>query len=88
MILDIFMLWIIIGIILFVLGIELENIIYNMISLVIFIIIFAQSFWIEVPGIIDYTDNTTSAISLIFIFINLIWMIVQFLNLKKIKEYT
>jgi len=87
MILDIFMLWIIIGVILLILGIELENIVYNMLSVIIFIIIFIQSLWIEVPGIADYADYTSSAMSLAFIFTNIVWLLILNARMKKRKRF-
>jgi len=87
MIIDIFMIWIIVGVILFVLGKELESPIYNIVSLTLYIIIFAQSFWVQVPGIEDYIDNTTSAISLIFIFVNIGWLILMHMDLKRIQGF-
>jgi len=87
MILDIFMLWIIIGVILLILGIEFENIVYNMLSLILFIIIFIQSLWIEVPGIADYTDYTSSAMSLAFIFTNIIWLLILNARTKERRRF-
>jgi len=87
MILDIFMLWIIIGVILLILGIELESVIYNMLSVIVFIIIFIQSLWIEVPGIADYADYTSSAMSLAFIFTNIVWLLILNARMKKRKRF-
>ena len=87
MILDIFMLWIIIGVILLILGIEFENIVYSMLSVVVFIIILVQSLWIEVPGIADYADYTSSAMSLAFIFTNIVWLLLLNARTKDRKRF-
>ena len=87
MILDIFMLWIIVGVILLILGIELENIVYSMLSVIVFVIILIQSLWIEVPGIADYVDYTSSAMSLAFIFTNIVWLLMMYSATKQRKRF-
>ena len=71
--------------ILFIIGIELESIVFSATSLLLWIIILAQSFYIEVPGDTFYTDYTLNATALAFIFINVVWLIIMYTNFKKEK---
>lgn len=75
MIIDLFMLMIVMAFILFILAVFDENIVFSGVSLLLWIVIFAQAFWIYVPGDAGYTDYTWNALSLAFIFINIIWML-------------
>ena len=75
MILDIYLMLIAMGFILFIIGVERWSIVYAGTSFLMWIIIFAASFYIEVPGIDEYTDYTINAVSLAFIFINIIIML-------------
>jgi len=74
MILDVYLMMLVFAFILFIFGIEKESIVYSGTSFLLWMIIFAVSFYIEVPGIDTYVDYTINAISLAFIFINLVWM--------------
>ena len=85
MILDIYLMLIAIAFITFILGIEKENIVYTGTSLVLWLIIFAQSFYIEVPGIDNYVDYSVNALCLTFIFINIIWMLIIHMEIGKVK---
>ena len=70
---------------LFVLGIEFESIVYSATSLLLWIIIFAQSFYVQVPGDTYYTDYTMNAASLAFIFIDIVWLVLLYMNFKRSK---
>jgi len=72
---SVFILIVAIAFILFLLCIEHSSRVYGMISLVLWLIILVQSFWIEVPNDTQYSDYTLSAVSLIFVFANLIYII-------------
>jgi len=74
MILDVYLMMLAFAFILFIFGIERENVWYAGTSFLLWMIIFAASFYIEVPGIDNYIDYTINAVSLAFIFINLLWM--------------
>jgi len=67
------------------LGIIMEHEMFTWISLIIWIIIFAQSLWITVPGIDSYSDFVLQAICLVFIFTSLINVISMRMDLKRIK---
>jgi len=83
MILDVYLMMLAFAFILFVFGIEKESIVYAGTSFLLWMVIFAVSFYIEVPGIDEYTDFTINAISLAFIFINLVWMFVIHFDWRK-----
>ena len=72
-----------IAFILFILAIERESIIYSATSLMLWLIIMAQSFYITVPGDADYIDFTINAVCLAFIFINLVWMLIMHFDWRK-----
>lgn len=72
---SVFIVLLAIAFVLFILGIEAESKIYCMISLVLWVIIFAQSLWITVPTDTTYSELSLSAISLIFVFSNLIYLL-------------
>jgi len=74
MILDIYLMLMAMAFILFIIGVERWTMIYTGTSFLLWIIIFAASFYIQVPGIDTYIDYTINAISLAFIFINLVIM--------------
>jgi len=76
MVLDIFLMLMAIGFILFIMGIERENQGYAGLSLIIWLVIFVQSFYITVPGDTDYSELGIQALSLAFVFINLVIMLV------------
>jgi len=83
MILDVYLLMLVFAFILFLFAIERESIVYAGTSFLLWMIIFATSFYIEVPGIDTYIDYTINAISLAFIFINLVWMLVIHFDWRK-----
>jgi len=87
MLLDVYLMLIAIGIILFVLGIERESMAYAGTSFVLWMIIFAQSFWVYVPGDTGYADYTMNAVSLAFILINVVWMFWLVLEKRKREEW-
>ena len=64
-----------IGFILTVLSIERKSMIYTALSMLVWIIIFASSHYIQVPGISDYSDFTINAISIAFVIVDIIWLI-------------
>ena len=60
----------------FVLAVEKWSIIYSSVSLILWLIIMASSFYVQVPGDTNYSDATINAICLAFIFINIILMVI------------
>ena len=80
---SIFIVIVMMAFILFVLAVFDENVIFAATSFLLWMIIFAQSFYIEVPCDTYYTEYGLNAISLAFIFINLIWMLVLHFDWQK-----
>jgi len=77
MIESLFIVMIAIAFLLFVLGIEkgVEGIMYAGVSLMLWIMLMAQSFYIEVPLDAAYNEAGFRAFCLIFIFVNLVRVI-------------
>jgi hypothetical protein len=82
MIESIFMMLLAIAFILWILGIEMESIVYSGTSLILWLVIMAQSFYIQVPGIADYSDVALRAFVLVFIFTAIINIIIIFFDLN------
>ena len=78
---SIFVLSIAAGIIFFILGIEEENIIYSGASLLMWILVFAGHPFVQVPGDTHYYEIAFFAVSIGFIVINVIWMLIIYLDL-------
>jgi len=77
MIESLFILLVILAFMLMVLAVAQESKIYAMMSVVVWIIVFAQSLWIEVPGCDDgYTEYGFSALSTMFIFAMIVYALV------------
>jgi len=70
---SVFIILVAIAFILFILGVEEESKMYCIMSGVLWLIVFVQSLWIEVPSDEVYTEYTLNVISLIFIFANIIY---------------
>jgi hypothetical protein len=83
MILDVYLITLVFAFILFLFAIEKESIIYAMLSFLLWIIIFGASFYIQVPGDDHYIEYTLNAISLAFIFTNLIWALILHFDWRK-----
>ena len=83
MIESVFMMMLGMAFILFIIGIELESIVFTATSLLLWIVILAQSFYIWMPGDTYYTEYGVNAFSLAFIFIDIVWLILLYTNWKK-----
>ena len=84
---SIFITFIAIGFISFILGIELENVIYSALSLLMWIILMAGYFYIEVPSDTIYDEPVFLPVALAFIFINVIIIILSFTRFKEESRY-
>jgi len=73
---SVFIVMLAIAFVLFILAVENRSQIYCMMSLILWLIILAQSLWIEVPRDTEYTEYVLSAASLMFIFANLVLVFV------------
>ena len=65
-----------IAFLLFILGIELDSVIYSFLSMMLWVIVMASSLYIEVPSVDEvYSEMGLSAFCLAFIVANIIWLI-------------
>lgn len=73
-----------IAFIVFILGLYedegIKKIILSMLSMMLWLVIMAQSHYIQVPGIDDYSEITIRALSLAFIFTNIVVILVAFFH--------
>jgi len=67
------------------LGIIMEHEVFSWTALLLWIIILAQSLWITVPGIDEYSDSTLQIISLVFIFISIVNIVALKFDLGRLK---
>jgi len=67
----------------FILGVEKWAIIYVGTSLLMWIVITVASFYIQVPGDTTYIEYTLNAVSMAFIFINVLLMIMIHFEIGK-----
>ena len=65
-----------------VLAYENKSIIYSMLSIILWVIIMAQSLWITDVARNSYTEYGVSAVCIAFIFVNIIMLIVYFMDWK------
>lgn len=78
----------IMGFVLFILGMEAENVIYNAVSMFMWIVVMAGQLYIETPGIVDAFDEPGMlAVALAFIFVNVLLIIYNFTDLKEMIRY-
>ena len=95
MIVEIFIAMLIMAFILTILGVETDGIAYLGLGLVMWIVLFVQSLWIDVPYVIAYVTGGTvnitatsdvytefglSAISLGFVFVHVLWLVLVFVE--------
>ena len=72
-----------VGFILTIIAEEEESVIYSMIAFVIWIVLFPQSLYITDVAGNSYVEFGLSAICLGFVFVNVILLIMHFMNWKK-----
>jgi len=78
---SIFVISICAGFIFFILSLEEENIVYSFISLLMWLIIMGGFLAVEVPSDTYYAEWAYFAVSLGFIFINISWEIILYMDL-------
>jgi len=83
---SVFIMLIAMGFVSFVLAVMDENMILCAVSMLMWIIILAGQLYIEVPSDTHYDEPIFFAVSLGFIFINLIWLIVLWSDFKFWKK--
>lgn len=82
MIESVFLLIMIMGFILTLVSVEKKSLIYSILSIVIWLLVMAQSHYIYVPCDTAYSELGVNAISLAFIFFGVIWTIVCYMDIK------
>lgn len=83
---SIFILIFIVAFVTTILAYENKSIIYSMLSLILWLIIMAQSLWITDIAGNNYTEYGVSAVCLAFIFVNIIMLIIYFMDWKQQVE--
>jgi len=73
---SVFIMFIAMGFILFILGIEMSSVVYAITSTLMWIIILAGQLYIEVPTDTIYDEPAFYAVGLGFIIMNIIWIII------------
>ena len=76
-----------VGFITFLFGYEKDSVIYNGLSILMFIIILAAHFNIEVPLDTFYHEPVFYPISLVFIIINVLVMLIRYLDFKDDERF-
>jgi len=83
---SIFILMVAIAFILFVLGIAEKSVTYSALSLLLWIVVMLNALYIEVPTDTSYSELGFSAFCLAFIFTNIIWIIIMYLEFRSEKD--
>jgi len=79
---SVFIMLIAMGFVAFVLSVMDENIVLSGVSLLMWIVVLAGQVYIQVPTDTYYDEPALYAVSLGFIFINIIWMIVLYFDFQ------
>ena len=95
MIISLFAILFVVGVLIFILGIKEESVVYQMISMILFIILMAQSLYITVPFMAatnatnytirekTYMEPGLSAFCLAFIFCDIVLVVIEYLAYRK-----
>ena len=94
MIVSLFIILLVIAVILFILGMKDDAIAYQGISLILFLVLAGQSFYITVPFLNSadvivektYTEYGLSAFCIVFIMIDLVFLILHWFHSRKMKR--
>lgn len=80
---SIFVTLVIFGFVLFILGIMDKNIVFSATSILMWIVIMAAQIYIEVPNASNtYNEPALYPIGLGLIFINIVWIIIQYFDIQ------
>jgi len=74
---SVFIMFIAMGFVLFILGIERYSITYSITSILMWIVILAGQLYIEVPNDVAYSEPAFYGVGLGFIIVNIIWIVIQ-----------
>lgn len=83
---SVFIMMVSIAFILFILGVFERSVTFSFLSLLLWVIVMINSLFIEVPSDTSYSEAGFSAFCLAFIFANIIWLILQFLEFRFEKD--
>ena len=94
MIVSLFVILLVVAVILFILGMKDDAVAYQGISLILFLILAGQSLYLEVPFLNSadvivsetYQEYGLSAFCGIFIFVDVIFLILHFMHGRKMKR--
>jgi len=94
MIVSLFIILLVIAVILFILGMKDDAIAYEGISLILFLVLAAQSFFITVPFLNSadvivektYQEFGLSAFCVVFIMIDLVFLMLHWFGIRKMKR--
>lgn len=76
-----------IAFILMILAVEKKSVIYSSLSFLMWIIIFASSLYIQVPGIDEYSDFTINIVCIGFIIVNVVWIVYLVMEFRTTDKY-
>ena len=81
---SLFILILLMGFVLFLIGILEKNIVFSVTSILMWLITMATHLYIEVPNVeAAYEEEVLVPLSLAFIFINLIWIIIMYMKQRE-----
>ena len=94
MIVSLFVILLVIAVIIFILGMKDDAVAYQGISLILFLVLAGQSFSITIPFLSSsdtvvektYTEYGLSAFCVVFIFIDLVFLVLHWFNIRKMKR--
>lgn len=81
---SVFIMFIAMGFVLFILGIERHSITYSITSVLMWIVILAGQIYIEVPNDTSYGEPAFYGVAIGFIVVNIIWIVIQ--QMGTVKE--
>lgn len=68
------------GFVLFLIAVLEKNLVFSLTSLLMWIIVLASHMYIEVPGDTYYAEYALFGVSLAFIIINVLWIILMYMD--------
>lgn len=77
---SIFIIIMLMGFVLFLIAVLEKNLVFSLTSLLMWIIVLASHMYIEVPGDTYYAEYALFGVSLAFIIINVLWIILMYMD--------
>ena len=75
------------GFLFFILGVELQSLVYSAVSILLWIVVLAGHVFIQVPSDTYYYEPAAMGISLGMILITVMWMILQYMSQATRQKY-